>query len=212
MQTKHTNRKELESAMREAGRLPPGQMLTEKFPVLHYGAIPEFDPSEWTFRIWGEVEEAVELSYKEFMRLPRVKAAFDLHCVTRWSKFDTQWEGIRFDALIETGLVKLRSSAKFILQHAENEYTTNLPIEIMASETFLLATHYEGEPLTPEHGFPLRGLVGAVPGRKDLKDVYLWKGAKWLRGLEILPQDKKGFWELAGYHNEGDIWKEERFV
>jgi DMSO/TMAO reductase YedYZ molybdopterin-dependent catalytic subunit len=198
--------------MREAGRLPPGQVLTEKFPVLHYGAIPDFNQSEWKFRIWGEVEETVELSYKEFMQLPRVKATFDLHCVTRWSKFDTHWEGIRFNALMETELVKLRSSAKFILQHAENEYTTNLPIKIMASETFLLATHYEGEPLTPEHGFPLRGLVGAVPGRNDLKDVYLWKGAKWLRGLEILPQDKKGFWELAGYHNEGDIWEEERFV
>ncbi len=197
-------------AMRKAGRLPPGQVLTEKFPVLHYGSIPAFNESTWTFRVWGEVEETVELSWKELMRLPRVKATFDLHCVTRWSKFDTHWEGIRFNTLIELGLVKLKPSAKFILQHTENEYATNLPLETLLAETFLLATHYECEPITPEHGYPLRGLVGAIPGRRDLKDVYLWKGAKWLRGLEILPHDQKGFWEMAGYHNEGDIWKEER--
>jgi len=210
MQTKHQDRKKREMAMRKAGRLPPGQVLTDKFPVLHYGSIPAFNESGWLFRVWGEVEETVELSWKEFMRLPRVKATFDLHCVTRWSKFDTHWEGIRFNTLIDTGLLKLKPSAKFILQYAENEYTTNLPLEIISAETFLLATHYEGEPITPEHGYPLRGLVGAVPGRKDLKDVYLWKGAKWLSGLEILPHDKKGFWEMSGYHNEGDIWKEER--
>jgi DMSO/TMAO reductase YedYZ molybdopterin-dependent catalytic subunit len=203
-------RKKREEAMRKAGRLPPGQILTDKFPVLHYGSIPVFDENSWSFRIWGEVESPFEITWKEFLKLPRTKVTFDIHCVTRWSKFDTNWEGVRFNTLINEGLIKLKSSAKFILQHAENNYTTNLPINLMQAETFLLATHFEGEPLTPEHGAPLRGLVGAIPDRKDLKDVYLWKGAKWLRGIEILSKDQKGFWELAGYHNDGDIWKEER--
>jgi DMSO/TMAO reductase YedYZ molybdopterin-dependent catalytic subunit len=205
-------RKKREAAMRKAGRLPPGQVLTEKFPVLHYGAIPEFKESEWIFRIWGEVEQPLKLTWQAFMELPRIKVDYDLHCVTRWSKFDTNWEGVRFNTFIEAGLITLKPSAKFILQHAENDYTTNLPIDLVQAETFLLATHFEGEPISPEHGYPLRGLVGAIPGRKDLKDVYLWKGAKWLTGLEILSDDQKGFWELAGYHNEGDVWKEERFT
>jgi len=203
-------RKKREEAMRKAGRLPPGQALTMKFPVLHYGAIPPFDPDIWDFRVWGEVEQPLTLSFDDFMRLPRVEAQFDLHCVTRWSKFDTQWSGVRFNTLVEIGLVRPKPSARFILQHAENGYTANMPIDLVQAETFLLATHFDGQPITPEHGFPLRGLVGAIPGRDDLKDVYLWKGAKWLRGLELLAHDQPGFWEQAGYHNEGDIWKEQR--
>ncbi len=196
--------------MRKAGRLPPGQSLTVKFPILHYGPIPEFDPNTWDFKIWGAVEEPLRLSYQQFMALPRVEAEFDLHCVTRWSIFDTHWSGVRFATLIDQGLITLKPSARFILQHAENGYTANMPIDLVRAETFLLATHFEGDAITPEHGFPLRGLVGAIPGREDLKDVYLWKGVKWLRGLEILSEDKPGFWEQAGYHNEGDIWKEQR--
>ncbi len=176
MQTRYQDRKKREIALRKAGRLPPGQVLTENFPVLHYGPIPVFNEVDWTFRVWGAVENTIELSWKDFIQLPRLIATFDLHCVIRWSKFDTQWEGIRFNTLIKMGLIKLKPSAKFILQHAENKYTTNLPLDILRAETFLLATHYEGEPITPEHGYPLRGLVGAIPGRKDLKDVYLWKG------------------------------------
>lgn len=210
MKNNPQERKNREIAMRKAGRLPPGQVLTEKFPVLHYGSIPPFDETTWSLRIWGEVEKPVEISWQEFLKLPRIKAVFDIHCVTRWSKFDTRWEGVRFNTLIDEGLVALKKSAGFVLQHAENEYTTNLPLDLLKADTFLLATHFEGQPLSPEHGFPLRGLVGAIPGRKDLKDVYLWKGAKWLRGLEILSYDQKGFWEKAGYHNEGDVWKEER--
>ena len=212
MNSNPQERKKREIAMRKAGRLPPGQVLTDKFPVLHYGSIPAFDEANWSFRIWGEVETPVEISWREFCKLPRVKALFDIHCVTRWSKFDTNWEGVPFNTLIDEGLIKLKSSAQTILQHSENNYTTNLPLDIMRAETFLLATHFEGEPLTPEHGFPLRGLVGAIPGRKDLKDVYLWKGAKWLRGLEFMEQDRRGFWEKAGYSNTADVWTEDRFA
>ena len=205
-----SDRKKREEALRKAGRMPPGQVLTDKFPILHYGAIPSFDPNGWDFRVWGEVEKPLRLTYTELLKLPRVETDFDLHCVTRWSKFDTHWSGIRFNTLVEMGLVKLKPGALFILQHAENGYSTNMPISLVQADTFLLATHFEGKQLAPEHGFPLRGLVGAIPGRDDLKDVYLWKGAKWLRGLEILEKDQPGFWEQAGYHNEGDIWKEER--
>ena len=206
------NRKELEEQMHREGRLPPGQALTEKFPILHYGAIPPFDEKSWNFKIWGEVEKPLEFSWKDFSQLPRTSVRMDLHCVTRWSKFDTQWEGIRLQTLIDQGLLKLNSSAGFVVQHAENDFSANLPLEIVLSDNFLLATHYNGQPITPEHGYPLRGLVGAIPGRSDLKDVYLWKGAKWLRGLEVRATDRKGFWEMAGYHNEADIWQEERIA
>lgn len=203
-------RKELDSKMRQAGRLPPGQAVTDKFPVLHYGPIPAFDESTWNFRLYGAVEKPLTLSWADFQGLPRIQIKLDLHCVTRWSKFETSWEGVQVQSLLDTGLLALKPEAKFVIQHAENDFTTNLPLAVVLSENFLLATHYNGQPLTPEHGYPLRGLVGAIPGRKDLKDVYLWKGAKWLRSLEFSASDHKGFWEMAGYHNEADIWKEER--
>jgi DMSO/TMAO reductase YedYZ molybdopterin-dependent catalytic subunit len=198
--------------MRREDRLPPGQVVTEKFPVLHYGAIPSFDEKNWNFRIWGEVERPLQFSWQDFGQLPRTRIRMDLHCVTRWSKFDTDWEGVHLRTLIDQGLLKLKPSAKFVVQHAENDFSANLPLEVVLSDNFLLATHYDRKPLTPEHGYPLRGLVGAIPGRKDLKDVYFWKGAKWLRGLEFRASDRKGFWEMAGYHNEADIWKEERIA
>ena len=206
------NRKELEEKMRREGRLPPGQLLTVKFPVLHYGPIPPFDEDKWDFKVWGAVEKPLVLSWQEFSSLPRVRRAYDLHCVTRWSKFDTVWEGVAVKTLIELGLVAPKPEAKFVMQHAEYGYSTNLPIEVLLSERFLLATHYDGKPLTPEHGFPLRGVVGAVAGQTSAHDVYLWKGAKWLSGLEFMPEDRKGFWELAGYHNDGNVWKEQRFA
>lgn len=204
------NRKEQEEKMRAEGRLPPGQSLTEKFPVLHYGPIPPFVEASWDFRIWGEVEVPLTLSWAEFQQLPRKSFTYDLHCVTRWSKFDTHWEGITIQSLIDIGMVKLKPSARFVIQRAEYDFSSNLPLEVALSERFILATHFNGEPITPEHGFPLRGVLGALPGKKSDEDVYLWKGAKWLRGLEFSNDDKKGFWEKAGYHNSGNIWKEER--
>jgi len=196
--------------MDRSSRVPPGQLLTNRFPVMHYGPIPRFNPAVWDFRAWGEVEEQLVLTWDQIMEIPRVSVCMDLHCVTTWSKLDTQWEGIRVRTLVDMGLLKIKPTARYVLQHAEHGFTVNLPIGIVMADNFLLATHYEGKPLTPEHGAPLRGLIGVIPGRNDLKDVYLWKGAKWLRGLEFLVNDQPGFWERAGYHNEGDIWEEQR--
>ena len=204
-------RKKDEEQMREAGRLPPGQSLTNRFPVLHYGPIPRFDPRTWDFRVWGEVEKELRLSWDEFNQLPRTQLTLDLHCVTAWSKFDTLWEGVTVRTLIDQGLVKLKPSANFALEHAEYGYTTNLPLDVILQENFLMATHFDGKPIDPEHGYPLRGVVGAIPGRNDLTVPYLWKGAKWMRGIEFLPKDRRGFWEQAGYHNNADAWKEERY-
>jgi DMSO/TMAO reductase YedYZ molybdopterin-dependent catalytic subunit len=204
-------RREDEKKYDEEGRLPPGQSLTQKFPVLHYGPVPRFDPATWDLRVWGEVEEEVRWTWDEFQKLPRSKVNMDLHCVTRWSKFDTEWEGVSVRTLVDQGLIKPKPSARYVMQHAEYGFTVNLPLEIVLADNFLLATHFNGEPITPDHGYPLRGVVGYIPGRDDLKVPYLWKGAKWLRGLEFMPHDRPGFWEQAGYHNEADIWKEERF-
>jgi len=204
-------RNDLEEQSRKAGRLPPGQSLTQKFPVLHYGAIPVFNPNTWDFRIWGQVEEERIWWWDEFNRLPRSKLTMDIHCVTRWSKMDTSWEGVSMRELVDHGFISLKPDAKFVLQHAEYGFTVNLPVEVILAENFLLATHYNDQPLTPEHGSPLRGVVGFIPGRDDLMTPYFWKGAKWLRGLEFLTTDRPGFWEQAGYHNQADVWKEERF-
>ena len=204
-------RREDEKRMIEEGRLPPGQAVTNKFPVLHYGPVPHFNPDTWTFRVYGAVESPLELSWEQFRALPSTRMTLDLHCVTAWSKFDTQWEGLAVRTLIEAGLVRPLPNALFVIQHAEYGYTTNLPLEIVLSDNFLLAYRYEGQPLTPDHGHPLRGVVGAVPGRADLKTPYLWKGAKWLRALEFSAVDRPGFWERAGYHNEADVWREERY-
>ncbi len=206
------DRRREENRIRQSGRLPPGQALTLKFPVLHYGPVPPFNPTTWDFRIWGEVEKEVRWNWEEFNRLPRTKITMDIHCVTRWSKADTVWEGVSVRTLIDQGLVVLKSSAKFVMQHAEYGFTVNIPLEVALQDNFLMATHFNGEPITADHGYPLRGVVGAIPGRDDLKTPYLWKGAKWLRGLEIMSRDRLGFWEQAGYSNSADVWKEERFA
>jgi DMSO/TMAO reductase YedYZ molybdopterin-dependent catalytic subunit len=204
-------RREDEKQFESEGRLPPGQSLTQKFPVLHYGPVPRFNPATWDFRIWGEVEEEKRWTWDQFQELPRSKVDMDIHCVTRWSKFDTTWEGISVRNLVDQGLIKLKPSARYVMQHAEYGFTVNLSLEVVLQENFLLATHFNGEPISPDHGYPLRGVVGAIPQREDLTTPYLWKGAKWLRGLEFMSQDRLGFWEQAGYHNEADIWKEQRF-
>ena len=198
------------SNMKNKHRLPPGQSLTSGFPILGQGYIPEFNPSIWDFRIWGAVEQPVTFTWDHLLALPRRSVQLDLHCVTGWSKLDTHWEGISLKTLIDEGRVTLQPEAQFILQHAEQGYTTNLPLHVALQDNFLLATHYNEQPLTPEHGYPLRAVIGSIPGRQDLQDLYLWKGAKWLRGIEFLTQDQFGYWESSGYHNEGDVWKEQR--
>ncbi len=205
-------RRDDEEKLKNQGRLPPGQSITDRFPVLHYGPVPAFNPAAWDFKVSGEVEAPLRLSWEEFQKLPRTQLVMDIHCVTRWSKFDTVWKGVHIRTLVEQGLVRLKPEAKFVLQIAEYGFTANVPLEIALQDNFLLATHYNGEPITPEHGYPLRGIVGAIPGRADLTVPYFWKGAKWLRGLQFLREDRLGFWEQAGYHNEADVWKEQRYA
>lgn len=204
-------RRDDEDKMKKSGRMPPGQSLTQRFPVLHYGPVPGFNPATWDLRAWGEVEQEMVLNWDQFNQLPRTRLKMDIHCVTKWSKFDTEWEGVALRTLLEQGLIRLKPSAHYLLQHAEYGFTVNLPLEVALQDNFLLATHYDGQPITPEHGYPLRGVVGAIPGRADLSTPYLWKGAKWLRGLEFMTHDRPGFWEQAGYHNNADVWKEERY-
>jgi len=205
------DRRKEEERIRKEGRLPPGQSLTVKFPVLHYGPIPAFNAASWDLRIWGEVETETRWNWAEFNQLPRTKMVMDIHCVTKWSKFDTLWEGVSVKTLVEQGLIKIKPSAKYVMQHAEFGFTVNLPLEVVLQDNFLMATHFDGKPLDADHGYPLRGVVGYLTGNPGLETPYFWKGAKWLRGLEFMPADRRGFWEQAGYHNRADVWKEERF-
>jgi DMSO/TMAO reductase YedYZ molybdopterin-dependent catalytic subunit len=193
-----------ERKVRAAGydpaRLPPGQYLTEKWPVLHAGDLPRVDPATWTFRVYGEVEEEIELDWPAFNELPRSSNVQDIHCVTRWSRFDTEFEGVHWREL--AGLCRPKSSARFVVAHAEHDFTSNVPLSFLEDEKALLATHGNGGPLSLEHGGPMR-LV--IPGK------YFWKSAKWLRAIELRADDRPGFWERYGYHNDADPWQEERY-
>jgi DMSO/TMAO reductase YedYZ molybdopterin-dependent catalytic subunit len=184
----------------DPARLPPGQYLTEKWPVLHAGSVPQTDLATWDFKVFGEVDEPVTLTYEELTALPQTDITADIHCVTRWSRFDTSFKGVHWRELKK--LVRPKPSARFVLAHAEQGFTSNLPLEALEEDDALIAWEADGEPLEPEHGWPLR-LV--VPSR------YFWKSAKWLRGLELLAADQPGFWERYGYHNDADYWKEERY-
>jgi DMSO/TMAO reductase YedYZ molybdopterin-dependent catalytic subunit len=205
-------RKEQENQVKEMGRLPPGQALTQKFPVLHYGPVPAFNAATWDLRIFGLVEQERRWTWAEFNQLPRRTINMDIHCVTRWSKFDTAWEGVHLLDLVNAGLLKIKPEAKFMMQHCEYGFTVNVPIEVALSDVFLLATHFDGRPLDPDHGYPLRGVAGALPSEPHSEnDRYFWKGGKWLRGLEFMANDKPGFWEQAGYSMTANVWNEERY-
>ena len=199
-------RSKAERKVIEAGydpaRLPPGQYLTDKWPVLHAGSIPDYAPdlAGWDFKVWGEVDTPITLSWAQLNELPRVTVTEDIHCVTRWSRFDATFEGVPWLALRE--LVGQRPSARYCIAHAEHGFTSNVPASLLDREGAVLATHADGAHLTAEHGWPLR-LV--VPG------TYFWKSAKWLRGIELRSDDQPGFWESYGYHNDADPFKEQRY-
>ncbi len=193
-------RKAREKEMNAAGRLPPHQALTLKWPVLHYGSVPQFDPARWDFRVYGLVEQPARWTWREFGMLPRTRSTSDFHCVTRWSRFDNRWQGVAFREILR--LVKPKAEAKYVLVHAEQGFTANVPLADLDRDDVLLATHHDGEPLSADHGYPLRLIV---------PHLYAWKSVKWVRGLEFLDKDAPGFWEQNGYHMYGDPFKEQRF-
>ena len=189
---------------REAGidpaRIPPGQYYTDKWPVLHAGSVPSIDIATWDLNVFGLVRNPVRLSFDELRELGERDQTSDIHCVTRWTRLDMPWKGVPLRAILD--LVEPLDSARYVIAHAEQGYTANLPIEALQDPDVMIGLEADGAPLTPEHGYPAR-LV--VPKR------YFWKSAKWLRGLEFSDVDKPGFWEGYGYHNEGDPWREERY-
>jgi DMSO/TMAO reductase YedYZ molybdopterin-dependent catalytic subunit len=182
------------------GRIPPGQYLTEKFPILTKGPTPNLNLERWRFRLSGNVAEEIELTYPDFMALPQVPITTDFHCVTRWSMLDCAWEGVHIREVVSK--VDILSSTRFVMIHGYGQYTTNLPLADLLDEDVLFAHSWNGEPLSKEHGGPLRLVV---------PKLYAWKSAKWVNGLEFMEYDQPGFWEQAGYHDRGDPWKEERF-
>jgi len=181
-------------------RVPPGQRLTEKWPLLHHGAVPNIDTSEWTFTISGWVEQKRALSYDEFMSLPRVKVFSDIHCVTRWSRLNNLWEGVSSSTIRE--LANILPEAQFVIVHCVGGFTTNLPLTDFFQPDVLFAIKHDNQALTPGHGYPVRLVVPRL---------YFWKSAKWVSGIEFTAEDRPGFWESYGYHNHGDPWKEERY-
>lgn len=181
-------------------RVPPGQFLVDKFPVLSYGPTPRFDRQKWDFRLFGMVEEPLRLSFEQFRALPMSRQVSDFHCVTTWSRLDNAWEGVRVRDL--TARVRLKPEARYVVVHCDGGYTTNLTLEEFLDEDVMLAWRLDGRDLGPDHGWPLRLVV---------PKLYGWKSAKWVRGIEFAFEDRRGFWEVRGYHNHGDPWNEERY-
>ena len=193
-------RKQLERQKKEEGKLPQGQSLTLKWPVLHYGSVPNFDPKTWDFQIYGMVDNRLKLTWAEFNALPKVQTVSDFHCVTRWSRFDNRWDGVSMQELLRR--VHPKPEATHVLIHAEQGFTANVPLADLDRPEVLLATHHDGQLLTADHGYPVRLIV---------PHLYAWKSVKWLRSLEFLDHDIPGFWEKNGYHMYGDPWKEQRY-
>jgi DMSO/TMAO reductase YedYZ molybdopterin-dependent catalytic subunit len=185
---------------RQEPRLPPGQVRTDKWPVLHYGSVPNVNLATWDFQVRGRVERPIRWTWEEMQALPRVQVRSDIHCVTRWSRYDNLWSGFSVRGILAAA--GPLPEGRFAVVHAEQGFTANLPLTELAQDDVLLADSHDGQPLTPDHGWPLR-LV--VPRR------YFWKSAKWVRAIEVVAEDRPGFWEQNGYHNDADPWREERF-
>ena len=194
------DRRELEKKAKAEGRLPPGQSLTLKWPILHAGSVPRFDPAKWDFKILGLVEESVRLNWAELRALPQTMISSDFHCVTRWSRLDNRWKGVLFTDVMK--LVQPKHGAAFALVFAEEGYTANVPLADLLRPEVIFTFEHEGEPLTADHGGPLRLIV---------PHLYAWKSVKWVRGFELLVHEQLGFWERNGYHAYGDPWKEQRY-
>lgn len=182
-------------------RLPPGQKLTTGFPVLDLGVQPEIPLDEWTLTLGGLVEKPVSLGWEQFGALPQVTDVSDFHCVTTWSKYDCRWSGVAFTTLFE--LVQPKPEAKFVYFTSYDGYSTNVPLEHCLDDDVLIATQFDGAPVTREHGGPARVII---------PKLYAWKGAKFVKTITFLAEDRLGFWEVRGYHNIGDPWKEERYA
>ncbi|GIU91788.1 MAG: oxidoreductase [Acidimicrobiia bacterium] len=192
--------RELEAKGVDPSRVPPGQYVTDRFPVLHAGVVPNVDLDKWDFRVEGLVERPLRFTYEEIRALPREKRVVDIHCVTKWSKLDTEWEGVPVREVIQR--CRPLPEATHVLVWAEHGFTANLPLADLARDDNLLAYRYGGEELEPEHGWPLRLVV---------PHLYFWKSVKWVRGFRFLDHDEPGFWERNGYHMYGDPWREQRY-
>jgi DMSO/TMAO reductase YedYZ molybdopterin-dependent catalytic subunit len=197
-------RSKAEDRVRAAGydpaRLPPGQYLTDKWPVLHAGEVPQVDLAAWRFTVSGEVEQPLKLTLEQLQELPATEVTTDIHCVTRWSRFDARFKGVHWREL--AALCSPKPSARFVIAEAEHGFTANVPLAALEDEQALIVYEADGAPLTPDHGWPLRLFIPTK---------YFWKSAKWLRGLELSAEDRPGFWERYGYHNDADFWQEQRY-
>ena len=193
------NRKEVEARGYDIARLPPGQYLTDRFPVLHVGDVPEYAPGEWNLQITGLVDRPFTIDLDELRAMPAVSPTFDIHCVTKWSKFDTSWTGVRLRDLFDRAGVQ--PAATHLIEHAEYGYTTNVALSDATGDQAIVAYEFEGLPIEPVHGGPVRIVI---------PHLYFWKSAKWVRSLELRAGDQPGFWEHNGYHNHGDPFREER--
>ncbi|RCW71921.1 sulfite oxidase-like oxidoreductase [Saliterribacillus persicus] len=181
-------------------RLPPGQTLTKKFPILHEGEVPEYDMNTWSLRVFGEVEDEKTFSYDDLMKMPQTTIVRDIHCVTRWSKFDNTFTGVKFSDFLKA--LNIKDNVKHVMVYGDQDYESNIPLEDLLHDDILIAHSYENEPLTPQHGYPFRLIV---------PHLYFWKSVKWITAIEFLEEDRPGFWERNDFHNYGDPYKEERF-